>query len=533
MDFKNSKTNNKIDLWITVSLLSILFLGINFLVHKINFNVDITPNSIHSLSFETTEKLKELSSSINIFVTIPQNTNQPKIIQKLVHDFKIIGEAFQNLNLKHNINVHYVNIDTIHNSTDIINKNKITERNAIIVTSENGEKKILFKYNSQVDLNSVVPGSTYRSENSLAREAVWESGLYEDWKESVNAILEPTQFKGEELLTKSIIEIATPRHKRHVVYFTRGHGEASPSDVDPFNGYSELRTMMEESSLIVSTIDLGTVKKVPNDAKLLVIASPKGIFQDQEVSIIQDFINNGEGSLLVTMDPTEEIALIDKPAFGLRETLRGWGIRCHDILVYDADERNFDIFSGDYSLRTYSKDSKHKIIDSLREGGYSIQSNDLRPIESIPATESTFKSLELIYSSRSSWGITSWSNRKQPPEKNELLDTNGPLPIITISENENSLTKSDFKSKIAVVGSSTILSNKKLKNSSGNRILSSKIIYWLTQKESMLNIEPKRIPLYNLTLNKLESNKLMYSLSVVPILIALIGLFVGWLRKEL
>ena len=141
MDFKNSKTNNKIDLWITVSLLSILFLGINFLVHKINFNVDITPNSIHSLSFETTEKLKELSSSINIFVTIPQNTNQPKIIQKLVHDFKIIGEAFQNLNLKHNINVHYVNIDTIHNSTDIINKNKITERNAIIVTSENGEKK--------------------------------------------------------------------------------------------------------------------------------------------------------------------------------------------------------------------------------------------------------------------------------------------------------------------------------------------------------------------------------------------------------
>jgi hypothetical protein len=36
-----------------------------------------------------------------------------------------------------------------------------------------------------------------------------------------------------------------------------------------------------------------------------------------------------------------------------------------------------------------------------------------------------------------------------------------------------------------------------------------------------------------LTLNKLESNKLMYSISVVPILIALIGLFVGWLRKEL
>jgi hypothetical protein len=49
----------------------------------------------------------------------------------------------------------------------------------------------------------------------------------------------------------------------------------------------------------------------------------------------------------------------------------------------------------------------------------------------------------------------------------------------------------------------------------------------------MLNIEPKRIPLYNLTLNKPESDKLILTLSTVPISIALIGLFVSWLRKEL
>lgn len=93
--------------------------------------------------------------------------------------------------------------------------------------------------------------------------------------------------------------------------------------------------------------------------------------------------------------------------------------------------------------------------------------------------------------------------------------------------------KTEFSSRIIVIGTSTILSNKKLKNSSGNRILSSKIIYWLTQKQNMMDIEPKKIPLYNLTLNKPELENLMYALSVVPITIALIGLFVGWLRKEL
>ena len=66
---------------------------------------------------------------------------------------------------------------------------------------------MLFKYDSQKDFNNIEPGSAYRSENSLAREAVWESGLYENWKESVNAVLVPTQFRGEELLANQLSKL--------------------------------------------------------------------------------------------------------------------------------------------------------------------------------------------------------------------------------------------------------------------------------------------------------------------------------------
>ena len=79
------------------------FLGSNFIVSKINYNLDLTPESIHSLSFESTAQLKQITSPVNIFVTIPQDTNQPKIIQKLLHDFKIIAESIENLNLRHEI----------------------------------------------------------------------------------------------------------------------------------------------------------------------------------------------------------------------------------------------------------------------------------------------------------------------------------------------------------------------------------------------------------------------------------------------
>ena len=101
--------------------------------------------------------------------------------------------------------------------------------------------------------------------------------------------------------------------------------------MDPNSGYSELRSMLENRNTIVSSIDLGTIEKMPRDAKMLIIANPKGIFQDKEISVIRNFINHDNGSLLVTLDPSEEIAIIDKPAFGLRELLKQWGIRCHDI----------------------------------------------------------------------------------------------------------------------------------------------------------------------------------------------------------
>ena len=84
-----------------------------------------------------------------------------------------------------------------------------------------------------------------------------------------------------------------------------------------------------------------------------------------------------------------------------------------------------------------------------------------------------------------------------------------------------------------VIGTSSILSNKKLKNNSGNRILSSNLIYWLSQNNNIVGIQTKKVPLYKLSMTKAEFEKLLYLLSIVPLTVAVIGAFVTWLRKEL
>jgi hypothetical protein len=49
----------------------------------------------------------------------------------------------------------------------------------------------------------------------------------------------------------------------------------------------------------------------------------------------------------------------------------------------------------------------------------------------------------------------------------------------------------------------------------------------------MLEIPPKPLETYTVSMTSESFDELLYSLSIVPGLIALMGIFVGWLRKEL
>ena len=531
MDFKQAKRNKRIDIWISVFLLITLFACINFFISKIKFIVDITNDSRYSLSLETITRLNKLKTPVDVIITIQQNNKLPKIVQKFVHDLNLILDSFENAHTKYPIRLHRLNIDSAIPSSNIVQKYQITERNQVIVMSPTGSKKIIFKYKDIDGTNVLDTSNIFRSKDSLAREKIWESGFYKNWKETNSGILEPSEFLGEQIIINSILEVASKKDKRDTAYFTRGHGEGSPSDVNQHEGFSEMRGIIEEMNIKVSTIDLSTTEKIPSDAKFLIIVGPKGTFQEKEIFLIREFVNSNKGKLLVALDPVEEISMIDRPAFGLRNVLKEWGIRCHDMLIHDPDKNNFDIFSGDYSLKTYPQKHKSKIIDTLKEGRYSILGSRMRPVEIINNNDVNFKTQEIIYSSKSSWALSSWTNRKFPPIKNEILDMEGPIPTVATSEyvgNEYSP-----KGKLAVLGCSKILTNKRLKTNSGNRILCRNIIYWMLGERELLDIKPKKLSVYSLQMNESDFTKLLYSLAIVPIVIAFLGTFVTWLRKEL
>ena len=536
MDFKQAKRNRKFDTWFMILLLFSLCAGLNFLVSRIDLQADLTPGSRHTLKRETLALLDQMESPTDIIITIRDDNSLPKVTQKLLHDLSLLLDSFEKSASAKKINVHRIDVNSISSSSEVIDRYKITEANLIVVASPRGDKKIIFRHEDLDGSNPYDPNEVVRSRDSLARESLWESGLYGDWQDSPSGIPEPKVFRGEEVITRAILEVSGKPQAKKVAYFTRGHGESSPADVNAEKGYSELRRLLEDRNLQVSDIDLSVSESVPKDAKLLIIAGPKATFQDKEVSLVRNYLNQNDGNLLIALDPVEALAVVDRPAFGLRPLLKEWGLRCHDMLVYDPEKKNFDYFSGDYSLKTYSTEKPHRIVRTLHEGRLSVQAERCRPVEVDPEHDPGLNPVSLIYSSRSSWAVSGWANRKSPPEKNPLLDVDGPIPVASVSS-YSAAGKGDGQirsnGKIAVVGCSKIFSNKRLRSNTGNQFLAQNLIYWIKSSYDMLDIRPKPVESYHVSMSSQSFEDLLYSLSIVPGAIALMGIFVGWLRKEL
>ena len=318
MDFKQAKRNRRVDRWIVILLLTTLALGLNYLASSLHHRVDLSPEKKFSLSRESLALLNKMEDSVDLIITIRNDNHLPKVIQKLLLDLDLLLQTFEQQATKHQIRVHKVNLDSPKIKLELIEKYKVVEPNTISLYSSNGFKKTIFRFDDKDSTNPYDLSKSFQSRDSRARQAIWQSGFYEDWKESGQGVLEPKFFRGEQVIIESILDVVGPKDTKNVVYFTRGHGEASPTDFSSDNGLSEFRRFIEESNLDVTTIDLSLVEAVPTDAKLIIIAHPKGIFLDKEVANIRNFVNSGGGSVIVCIDPVNDVSMTDRPVFGLR-----------------------------------------------------------------------------------------------------------------------------------------------------------------------------------------------------------------------
>ena len=112
MDFTQAKRNKKLDRWVLIILLCSLCLGMNYLVSKLNWKIDLSEKSEYSLSQESLALLNKLHSPVDIIVTIRENSELPKITLRFLHDLNLLLESLENSPSKKQIRVTRLDVDS-------------------------------------------------------------------------------------------------------------------------------------------------------------------------------------------------------------------------------------------------------------------------------------------------------------------------------------------------------------------------------------------------------------------------------------
>src|SRR6478735_7425798 len=130
-------------------------------------------------------------------------------------------------------------------------------------------------------------------------------------------------FRGEVALTASLLDVSNPNKKK--IYFLAGHGEMRPEDVDRRRGLSGLRDELQQRNFEVAALDLNLSHKVPDDAALVVVASPQGRLQPFEEELLRNFLTTRAGRLILMFDPGVQT--------GLESLLFDWGVIVFDNVI--------------------------------------------------------------------------------------------------------------------------------------------------------------------------------------------------------
>lgn len=452
---------------VTAVVMAILFvlnavLGLDNVRDRLR--LDITENKKFSISQTSDDILKSLSKDVEIIIlTEEKNFNQP-----------MIPEVLKQYNIKSNgkIKVRYVDVEKdptfVERELDSEQVKGIT-RDSIVVKS--GKKNKVITENDLVE---------YDYSNGYSPQV---SGL-----------------KIEQAFTsavKSVTSDFTP-----VLYYSKGHGEISLDEE-----LSDLKATIAANNYEIKELNLA--QTIPEDASLVLFASPQSDLLPKEMDNLLEFMGKG-GDAIFLMGVQNSV----KPLDNFNLVFERYSLKLNNDYVLEGDQsryyREFNII--------IPQPIKNEVTENLDPDSLSLYMPNCRSVTISQATKEWINSQPLFATSEKSQS-TDFETQTASP---------GPFLLGAISE-----YKGQNSSKIALVGNIEFVSNTLMQNLSdnGKRYILSMLNWMLDQKES-LYIPSKSLASQPLNFNE-QSMFITFILLalVLPLAIIGFGVFI-WLRRK-
>lgn len=486
-DFKSVRRIRTLNLIFQIALGLILFLGLNFLAATHFLKFDFSDRKQNSLSPESIAYIKNLKNDVEIFVTMQANPNESESVARMKEISRLIRQ--------------YEYESKIHGGGQIFPK-------FIDTRIENKKTEALaLKYGK--DIESCVIISLGKKSKKLTMSDFYESGG------------ENKTFKGEQAVTSAILNVSSQSDKK--IYFLKGHGEMSSKSSDSNRGLSEFAKSLENVNIKVAELDLNQTKQIPEDANMIIIASPQAMFLPRELDILRKYLLNGNGRMMILLDS----GLL----WGLEDLLFDWSLRSDDMLIVDTNA-DYESAGGDLIARGFPK-NYHPIVRYLIDLELPVQFGSSRPVrEDISAPiDRTLSLTPIILSSPTSWAEKNYL--RTPMKYEEEVDLQGPIPIGMLASRKTGgdLGLEIKGGRLIVFGDESFISNKKF-DRLGNSKLILNAVNWMFDDDNLLNIPPRKLERFTITISKTDIENLMIRFMILPAIILSLGIITYFLRRH-
>lgn len=330
----------------------------------------------------------------------------------------------------------------------------------------------------------------------------------------------------EQKFTSAILKLI--RNETKKVYFLVGHEERGLEDFNN-NGYSGVRTELENQNYTLSPLSLLTTPDIPADCELLVIAGPKTPLTRPELDIVAKYLNRN-GKLLLMLDPSVDAG--EDVNRDLVRLMRRWGVTIGNDLV--IDETQFIPLFGPKA--PVPGPELHEITRAMRELVAFPYARSVSPTPDRPARLNVRSLAKTIGGLGDSWAET---QRSADGTFGENLSyntgTDRPPPVslaVAVEADSETPEGAENSTRIVVFGDSDFAANVFFRAPSRDLLLST--INWLTLEEDLIAIRP--IDLQGQTLRQMQVHDVrliqITSVFLVPSMIFIAGLIVWWQRRK-
>lgn len=494
-DFCHSRRKRTLHRMLHILLSLSLVILLNLIAAKRYARYDLTEENRFSLAPETRHYLENLPTEAHVYVLLPEGETD-SATQKVSNDIEQLLREFTHAsrrNGKAYLRTEFVDIYRQRaRAQELASQYQLTQETTIVVASGERYREIL-----GTDLY-------------LTREG------------------EPVAFRGETVFLEALLSV-TQEHPR-TLYFLAGHGEMRPDDSNPVRGLSQLSQFLHQRNVAIKTLDLTETLTIPDDADLLVLAAPRTPLQPRQEDALRAYLSQRNGRLMVFLKAGAEA--------GIDELLYEWGILADRMAVVGTGA-DFQAQGGDLIVRNFAS---HPITQFLIDNRIPVLmglTQSVRPDPGAP-TDERRETLALLASAGKdlptdvllSWAKPYWS-LEGDITYNPKLDLPGPVSVAVISQQRtgSGLGLNIPGGKLIVFGNADFIANNTFQTL-GNSFLIHNTLSWLFEENPSLEIPPRPLERYKLTLSRGQTRAIILRILLIPLIIGIFGFLLILYRRR-